>query len=78
MAQIDLHSIKKIEKARNLVHDKVPTTYTVFENDGNRFVQLDTYGKVGRELPEKASQSFQIARSTAKYLIELLSKEFNL
>ena len=31
MAQINLKNIKKIEKNRNTIHDKVYTTYTVFK-----------------------------------------------
>ncbi len=34
MAQISLDSIKRIEKYRNTIHDKVYTTYTTFEADG--------------------------------------------
>ena len=34
MAQISLDSIKRIEKYRNTIHDKVYTTYTAFEADG--------------------------------------------
>lgn len=34
MAQISLDTIKKIEKYRNTIHDKVYTTYTAFEADG--------------------------------------------
>ena len=56
MAQINLKNIKKIEKNRNTIHDKVYTTYTVFNADGDRYVQIDTYGKIDRENPEKISQ----------------------
>lgn len=57
MAQISLDSIKRIEKYRNTIHDKVYTTYTTFEADGEKYVQIDTYGRIGRENPEKISQS---------------------
>ena len=40
MAQISLESIKKIEKYRNTIHDKVHTTYTVFEMDGKNMFSL--------------------------------------
>ena len=60
MAQIALDSIKKIEKSRNTIHDKVHTTYTIFEDGGEKYVQIDTYGRLGRESPEKISQSVQI------------------
>lgn len=38
MAQISLDSIKRIEKYRNTIHDKVYTTYTTFEADGEKYV----------------------------------------
>lgn len=78
MAQINLKNIKRIDKKRNLIHDKVHTTYTIFEADGNKYIQLDTYGKIDRENPEKISQSIQLDRETARFLVDLLVKEFNM
>ena len=78
MAQIDLSSIEKIEKTRNTIHDKVYTTYTMFEMSGNKYILLDTYGRVDRENPEKISQSIQLDRDTAKYIVDLLTQEFGL
>lgn len=78
MAQISLESIKKIEKYRNTVHDKVHATYTIFELDDVKYVQIDTYGRIERENPEKISQSIQLDRETAQYLVNLLCKEFDL
>ena len=78
MAQINLNSIKRIEKQRNVVHDEVYSTYSVFEINGERYVQLDTYGRVGRENPEKLSQTIQLNRETAKFVVELLSRECEL
>ena len=76
MAQISLDSIKKIEKYRNSVHEKVHATYTVFEADGKKYVQLDTYGRIDRENPEKISQSIQFDKETAGFIINLLVNEF--
>lgn len=78
MAQINLADIKKVEKQRNVIHDKVNTTYTVFEEAGDKYIQLDTYGRVGRENPEKTSQSIQLNRETATFLVDLFKKEFNI
>lgn len=78
MAQINLSNIKRIEKQRNYIHDEVYSTYTVFEADGKRYVQLDTYGRVGRENPEKLSQSIQFNKETAQFLFDLLGTEFDL
>lgn len=58
MAQINLKNIKKIEKNRNTIHDKVYTTYTVFNADGDRYVQIDTYGRIDRENPERLVSLF--------------------
>ena len=78
MARISLENIEKIEKYRNTVHEKVHATYTTFELDGEKFVQIDTYGRIDRENPEKISQSFQLDKATAEFLVKLLSKEFEL
>lgn len=78
MARIDLETLKKNDKERNTIHSKVLTTYTVFDADGERFVQLDTYGKSDRAMPEKISQSFQIDHETAQFLVKLLVNEFDL
>lgn len=78
MAQISLDNIERIEKTRNQLHEKVHATYTVFEKDGRKYVQVDTYGKDDRDNPEKISQSFQLDEETARFLIKLLIKEFEL
>ncbi|MDR2044180.1 MAG: methionyl-tRNA formyltransferase [Clostridium sp.] len=78
MAQIDLSRTKRIDKNRNVVHDKVSCTYTAFENAGNKYIQIDTYGRVERETPEKLSQSLQFDKESAKFLVDLLIREFNL
>lgn len=78
MAQISLESIQKIEKYRNTIHEKVHTTYTTFVIDGEKYVQIDTYGRIDRENPDKISQSFQFDKKTADFLIKLLEEEFDL
>lgn len=50
MARIDLETIKRIDKDRNTIHTKVYTTYTAFEADGQKYFQIDTYGKSGRDI----------------------------
>jgi len=77
MASISLHKIKKIVKQKNSVHDEVHATYTVFEINGNKYFQIDTYGRADREMPEKISQSIQFDNDSAKYLVNLLVKTFN-
>lgn len=78
MAQIDIKSIEKLPKERNTVHEKVYATYSSFDNYGDHYVQIDTYGRSDREQPGKISQSIQIDRETAAYLVDLLKREFEL
>ncbi len=78
MAQISLDSIKRIDKYRNTIHEKVHTTYSAFELDGKKYVQFDTYGRIDRENPEKVSQSIQLDKETAQYIVKILNDEFSL
>lgn len=78
MAQLDILKLEKITKERNLIHDKVYTTYTVFDAEGNRYVQIDTYGKSDRAYPGKISQSIQLDQESAKVLIDILKESFQL
>ena len=78
MAQIKLEQFRQIEKERNSIHEKVNATYTVFEKEGRKYVQIDTYGRDGRDIPEKISQSIQFDEEAARYLVRLLIKEYEL
>ncbi|ADU21245.1 hypothetical protein [Ruminococcus albus] len=78
MARMDIEHISFLNKERNTVHEKVSTTYTSFTHNGRKYVQFDTYGRSDRENPGKISQSFQIDKETAEYLLKILKKEFDL
>lgn len=78
MAQININNFQKVVKERNSIYDEVPATYTVFTEDGEKYFQIDTYGKTDRINPEKISQSFQLNRQTASYLANLLIEVFDL
>lgn len=58
MAQIDINNMQKVNKERNTILDEVYATYTVFDNNGERYLQIDTYGKAGRVNPEKLVNLF--------------------
>lgn len=78
MARMSIKNISRVDKFRNNIHDKVYTTYTIFMEEGEKFIQFDMYGREGRENPEKISQSIQIDRETAKFIVNLLTLEFEL
>ena len=77
MAQLDIEKIERLHKDRNTIHEKVYTTYSTFNIGGKHYVQIDTYGRSGRELPGKLSQSIQLDEKSARYLFDLLKKEYN-
>lgn len=78
MAKINIRNMEKIEKSRNILHDEVAATYTVFKKDDETYFQIDTYGAKDRKFVTKVSQVIQIDRAGAVGLINLLKKEFNL
>lgn len=77
MAQIDMKNFEKLNKQRNLLHDKVYATYSTFDLLGKHYVQIDTYGRSDRDNPGKISQSVQFDRESAKIMYDILKKEFN-
>ena len=74
MAQISLDNIKKIEKNRNTIHEKVHAAYTVFEMDGEKYVQIDTYGRIDRENPEKCWRREIVTIFCREYLTNFCRK----
>ena len=76
MAQIKWDDLHRIEKARYNVHNKVRTTYSTFLMNGQKYVQIDTYGENTRATPNSSSQTIQFDKESAVNLINLLKKEF--
>jgi hypothetical protein len=61
---------------RNSIHDAIDATYTTFERDGRRFLQIDSYGRAAREMPGKKSQSIQLDEKSARELFDILRDAF--
>lgn len=61
---------------RNSLHDEIDATYTVFERDGAKLIQIDTYGRDERQIPGKKSQTIQLDREGASALFNILKTEF--
>jgi hypothetical protein len=49
-------------------------TYSVFQHDGQKFIQLDSYGQ-GKN-PEKVAQTVQLDRDGARDLYSILKRTF--
>jgi len=78
MALLHAEQFDKGDKTRNTIHKPAAATFTVFENEGQKYFQIDTYGTAERAMPEKVSQSIQLDKSMAKMLVEILRREFSL
>ncbi|OKO71208.1 methionyl-tRNA formyltransferase [Bradyrhizobium sp. NAS80.1] len=62
---------------RNSIHDTIEARYSIFERDGRSFLQIDTYGRQSREMPEKKSQSIQLDRESGLELLKILKRAFH-
>ena len=61
---------------RNSIHGAIEATYTTFERDGRRFIQVDNFGSAEREIPGKKSQTFQLDEKSARELFDILRDHF--
>ena len=61
---------------RTTRHEPVICGWRAFDLDGERLLQLDTYGRSDRAMPDKVSQSIQLDRDGAKELLDLIRRAF--
>lgn len=71
-----IRKFEKLDLERSQLQGEVEAKYAVFERDGRGFVQINTYGSAGRQLPGKQSQTFQLDREGADALVAILRKAF--
>jgi hypothetical protein len=64
------------ELERNGRHSEVEATVSLIDANGERFIQIDTYGFSQRALPGKTSQSLRLSRQAYEQLINLGEKHF--
>jgi hypothetical protein len=63
---------KKINIGRNAKHSNVDCTYTFIDDEGKRYLQLDTYGSSSRKLKGKKSQSLRFSPEAIKQLKKII------
>jgi hypothetical protein len=71
-----VRNVEEVSRERTAVHQPVDCSCTIFEIDGQRYLQLDTFGSPTRKLKDKVSQALQFDRDGARRLRELLDKAF--
>ncbi len=75
-----IRRLERSSKERNQIHEEVDCTYTDFADSksGDRFLQLDTFGRPGRDIPGKVSQTIQLGRDGAAQLKQIIEQVFGL
>jgi hypothetical protein len=72
--------VRKLEPSRSStrgqVHGEVECGFSVFDSNGRRYLQLDTYGSAERATPGKTSQSIQFDEASASDLKRLIEQTF--
>lgn len=61
---------------KGLHNTEVTCFYMVGERDGQKVLQLNTYGSSDREIPGKLSQTIQFSEQSAADLFALLKREY--
>jgi hypothetical protein len=75
MALIKSFEEKRMD--RNSIHDAIDATYTTFERDGRKFMQVDSSGRDTRKIHGKKSQTFQLDEKSARQLFDILRDIFD-
>ena len=72
-----VREVTPIVQERQTLHEETVCCSSIFVDDqGRRYVQLDTYGSKTRKLGGKVSQAIQFDESAAKQLRLLLEQAF--
>jgi hypothetical protein len=71
MARVD--ELELVSMDRNAVHNRVQATYSTFQSEnGDVYIQIDTYGSPERAFPGKKSQSLQFGPEGIAALRQIL------
>jgi hypothetical protein len=66
---------RKDTTPRKSAHQESKASYSVFERDGEKFLQIVTYGH--GQKPDKISQTIQLGREGASDLYGILKRTFS-
>jgi hypothetical protein len=72
-----VENLRRIVLERESKHLSAECTYSVIvEENGRKFLQLDTYGSAGRAIPGKKSQSIRFTPEAIRQLGTIIRSEF--
>ncbi len=70
MALIEKFEILNLESIKN--HSKVDATYSIINDDGKKYLQIDSYGSKSRQIQGGKSQSMRFSPEAITQLKEIL------
>jgi hypothetical protein len=72
-----LTNLERTTFDRRSLHDPVASClYDFYDLDGQRLLQINPYGRAGRQTPEKPSQVLQVDEAGARRLMAVLDGAF--
>jgi hypothetical protein len=72
-----VHKLEQLTLEKDNPHRDVDCTYSIVTDDqGHRYLQIDTYGSATRKMPGKKSQSIRFAPEAIEQLKRLLKQHF--
>lgn len=71
-----VRSLSEKELDRASVHTEAEATVSLIDQNGEKFVQIDTYGSKNRALPGKVSQSLRLSKAAFDQLVQIAEKHF--
>lgn len=72
-----IRKLDPINLDRDSKHTEVNCTYAILEDDqGDKYLQIDTYGSATRKIPGKKSQSIRFSPEAINQLKEILKSKF--
>lgn len=74
MARISKLRQQSVQHPRK--HDVIDASYDTIEVNGEKFLQISTYGSANRDMPGKQSQVLQLDKESARQIKELIEIHF--
>jgi len=72
-----IRKLEPINLDRDSKHSEVNCTYAIVEDDqGDKYLQIDTYGSATRKIPGKKSQSLRFSPEAIEKLKDILQNNF--
>ena len=69
-----VRKMERMQLEHNSKHTEVDCTYSIVEDDGNEYLQIDTYGSASRKFPGKKSQSIRFSPEATMQLKAIIAK----